>query len=139
MRDNSQQIIMDISGEQYFVDYTQPWLISGISTIANAAAAHTDVLIRQAMAVLRSYAAHLPNGHLLFESAFEEHSDCLCVARQLAELLNRSLPDICETFDTVLDGPAWRNRGVTPGELRSWCMLFGHPLTLVVANRLLTY
>ena len=119
VRDTLNQIVMDISGEQYFVDNTQPWLISGMSTVATAAGSHTDTLIRQPMAGLRSCAAHLPNEHLLLESAFEEHSDCLCVARQLAELLNRPLVDVCETFDTVLHNTAWRSCGVTPDELKS--------------------
>ena len=139
VRDTLNQIVMDISGEQYFVDNTQPWLISGMSTVATAAGSHTDTLIRQPMAGLRSCAAHLPNEHLLLESAFEEHPDCLCVARQLAELLTLPLVHVCETFDTVLHGTAWRSCGVTPDELKSWCMFFGHPLTLVGANQLLTY
>ena len=139
VREGSQQIIMDISGEQIHLDPAGQWLISGMSTITTRAASRTDVLMRHVMAGLRSCAAHLPNEHLLLESAFEEHDDRLCVARQLAELLGRALHDICETFDTVLNGPAWRERGVTPEELRSWCMFFGHPLTLVAANELLTY
>ena len=91
------------------------------------------------MAGLRSAAAHLPHPELICESAFEECDDRLCVPRQLSELLRRPLREVCDSFDAALDGEQWRAVGVTGEELQKWCALFGHPLYLVGAGRLLAY
>ena len=63
------------------------------------------------MTGLRSAAAHLPHPELICESAFEAHDDKLCVPRQLAELLRRSLHEVCDSFDAALHGPEWRAVG----------------------------
>ena len=133
-----QTVLMEVSGETYLYDRDGEWLISSMSTTTDAAGNQdTEVLLRQPMAGLRSAAAHLPHPELICESAFEEHDDNLCVPRQLSELLRRPLREVCDSFDAALDGEQWRAVGVTGEELQKWCALFGHPLYLVGAGRLL--
>ena len=111
-----------------------------MSTVTDAAGNQdTSVALRQPLTGLRRAAAHLPHPELICESAFEECDDKKCVPRQLAELLNRSFHDVCDSFDAALDGPDWRATGVTGEGLQTWCMLHGHPLYFVAAGRLLTY
>ena len=97
------------------------------------------MLLRQSTTGLRSAAAHLPHPELICESAFEEHDDKLCVPRQLAELLRRSLHEVCDSFDAALHGPEWREVGVTGKELQKWRAHFGHRFYCVRAGRSLTY
>ena len=45
----------------------------------------------------------------------------LCVARQLAELLQLSLEEVCADFDTMLCHD-WRSLGVSAEEVRQFCV-----------------
>ena len=114
-----QSVLMEISGETYYYDREGEWLISSLSTVTDAAGNQdTSVALRQPLAGLRSAAAHLPHPELICESAFQQFDDNLCVPRQLAELLNRSLHELCDSFDAALDGPDWRATGVNGEELQ---------------------
>jgi hypothetical protein len=131
---------MEVSGERYLYDREGEWLVSSMSTVTDGAGNDdTEVLLRQPMAALRSIAAHLPHPELILDSAFEEHADKLCVPRQLSELLRRPLREVCDSFDAALDGATWRDVGIAGVDLQKWCMLYGHPLYLVGAARLLAY
>ena len=61
-----------------------------------------------------AFLPHPPDCYL--DEAFEEHSDCLCVPRQLSVLLRQSMEDICSVLDGLLpDG--WKEQGCG---LRRW-------------------
>ena len=54
----------------------------------------------------------------------------LCVPRQLAELLKLSLEDILQDFDAICSGD-WRQRGVSPAEIRTFCVWRNAPMFFV--------
>jgi hypothetical protein len=62
--------------------------------------------------------------------AFEENDDCLCVPRQVAVLLHKTLQEICESFDELLE-EGWQEIGVRPEEVERWAALHGHPYILL--------
>ena len=81
-------------------------------------------------------AAFLPHAPEYFlDAAFEDHADCLCVPRQLAILLGKSLEQIYDSFDEILE-EGWQNEGVRPEELQKWCSLHDHPYFLIRAGRM---
>jgi hypothetical protein len=95
------------------------------TTVSSDGTVHTDVRMHRdlsqgdPMGGLNA-ASHLPHDVDQFlEEAFEEHSDKLCVPRQLAALLRRPMADICESFDEMLD-EGWRLQGVRPQELEAY-------------------
>ena len=54
----------------------------------------------------------------------------LCVPRQLAELLKLPLEDILQDFDAICSGD-WRQRGVSPAEIRTFCVWRNAPMFFV--------
>ena len=63
-------------------------------------------------------------------SAFEARNDKLCVARQLAELLQLPLPEVLSDFDAICD-KGWEERGITALEIREFCAWRGAPMFFV--------
>ena len=63
-------------------------------------------------------------------SAFEARDDRLCVARQLAKLLQLHLPEVLSDFDAICD-KGWEQRGITALEIREFCAWRGAPMFFV--------
>ena len=135
---NSRQTIMEFSGESYQIDTDGDWLTSSLSTQVDAEGkASTDARMREKLGCLRRAAAHLPLHEHIIEEAFEMHDDKLCVPRQLAVLLQKSLEEIADSFDELLGTSEWRTEGICAEELKDWCALRGHPLMFISGGKLI--
>ena len=97
--------------------------------------------LRQPMAALpeapRSCAAQLPFGDQILPDAFEVHDDKLCVCRQLAALLQKSLAQIVETFTPLKWGDEWKQHGLTAEDIKAYCVSEGHPYFFMSSGLLL--
>ena len=71
-------------------------------------------------------------GDEILESAFEQRPDKLCVARQLAELMRLPVQEVLSDFDAITGiGSKWREQGITPREIRSFCVWRQAPMFYV--------
>ncbi|CAE7558183.1 unnamed protein product [Symbiodinium natans] len=60
-----------------------------------------------------------------------EVEDKLCVARQLAELMRLPLQEVLSDFDAICPNSKWREQGVSPKEIREFCVWRGAPMFYV--------
>ena len=74
-----------------------------------------ETLLRQRMRGLRSVSFQLPCEQDVLQSAFEDKP--LCVPRQLAELLQLSVEEVCADFDAMLRHD-WRRLGISAEEVQ---------------------
>ena len=110
--------IMELSQETYRYDATRDWAFSKQTLEVVDNRAQVQVALRQPMGALREISYQLYNGSEILPSAFEVRNDQLCVARQLAELLQLPLPEVLSDFDAICD-KGWEQRGIgDPGVLR---------------------
>ena len=119
-----------ISGETYFLHPTNEWAYSSSSMQVIDNRVDTQIRLRQPLGALREVSYQLFAGDQILASAFEERPDMLCVPRQLAELLKLSLEDILQDFDAICTGD-WRQRGVSPAEIRTFCVWRNAPMFFV--------
>ena len=119
-----------ISGETYFLHPTNEWAYSSSSMQVIDNRVDTQIRLRQPLGALREVSYQLFAGDQILASAFEERPDMLCVPRQLAELLKLSLEDILQDFDAICSGD-WRQRGVSPAEIRTFCVWRNAPMFFV--------
>ena len=101
--------ILQLSDETYFLDPEGHWVVSTQSTRYRNSRTEVETLLRQRMRGLRSVSFQLPCEEDVLPSAFEDKP--LCVPRQLAELLQLSVEEVCADFDAML-------RLVAPRHLR---------------------
>ena len=135
---NSRQTIMEFSGESYQIDTDGDWLISSLSAQVDAEGkVSTDARMKEKLGCLRRAAAHLPLHEHIIEEAFEMHDDMLCIPRQLAILLQKSLEEIADSFDELLGTSEWRTEGICAEELKDWCALRGHPFMFISGGKLI--
>ncbi len=135
---NGRQTLMEISGEAFQLQRDGQWLISELSTsVGTGGGVTTEARIMERLGGLRNAAVHLPYPDHILEEAFVEHGDRLCIPRQLGILLNRSLDEMCESFDDLLGGPAWREEGLCAKTLKKWCALRGHPFFFISGAKLI--
>ena len=119
-----------ISGETYFLHPTNEWAYSSSSMQVIDNCVDTQIRLRQPLGALREVSYQLFAGDQILASAFEERPDMLCVPRQLVELLKVSLEDILQDFDAICTGD-WRQRGVSPAEIRTFCVWRNAPMFFV--------
>ena len=113
--------IMELSQETYRYDATRDWAFSKQTLEVVDNRAQVQVALRQPMGALREISYQLYNGSEILPSAFEVRNDQLCVARQLAELLQLPLPEVLSDFDAICDKgweAAGHHRPGDPGVLR---------------------
>ena len=122
--------IMELSEEVYFLDGSREWTLSSQTTqhVDNRTLVETS--LRQPLGALREVSYQLFKGDEILASAFEQRDDQLCAARQLAELLRLPLEEVLSDFDTICDR-GWQERGITPEEIRKFCVWRGAPMLLV--------
>ncbi len=110
---NSRQTVMEVSGESYQIDKDGEWTISSLSTqVDSEGKVSTDARMREKLGCLRNAAAQLPLHEHIIPEAFESHDDKLCVPRQLAVLLQKSLEVIADSFDELLGSSDWMSEGI---------------------------
>ena len=85
----------------------------------------------QPLGALRDVSYQLFCGDEILESAFEQRPDMLCVARQLAELMRLPVQEVLSDFDAITNGSKWREQGITPREIRSFCVWRQAPMFYV--------
>ena len=122
--------IMELSQEVYRYDATRDWAFSKQTLEVVDNRAQVQVALRQPMGALREISYQLYNGSEILPSAFEARNDKLCVARQLAELLQLPLPEVLSDFDAICD-KGWEERGITALEIREFCAWRGAPMFFV--------
>ena len=122
--------IMELSQETYRYDATRDWVFSKQTLEVVDNRAQVQVALRQPMGALREISYQLYNGSEILPSAFEVRNDQLCVARQLAELLQLPLPEVLSDFDAIC-GKGWEQRGITALEIREFCAWRGAPMFFV--------
>ena len=122
--------IMELSQEVYRYDATRDWAFSKQTLEVVDNRAQVQVALRQPMGALHEISYQLYNGSEILPSAFEARNDQLCVARQLAELLQLPLPEVLSDFDAICD-KGWEQRGITALEIREFCAWRGAPMFFV--------
>ena len=90
-----------------------------------------DTVLDQPLGALRDVSYQLFCGDEILESAFEQRPDKLCVARQLAELMRLPVQEVLSDFDAITNGSKWREQGITPREIRSFCVWRQAPMFYV--------
>ena len=119
-----------ISGEVYFLHPTNEWAYSSSSMQVIDNRVDTQIRLRQPLGALREVSYQLFAGDQILASAFEERQDMLCVPRQLAELLKLPLQEVMEDFNSICPG-SWQQRGVSPAEIRTFCVWRNAPMFYV--------
>ena len=84
-----------------------------------------------------SCAAFLPYPDQILDCAWQDFDDCLCVPRQLSELLNQPLEDFIEYFNQFYDSESWQSEGVSASDLKQWCVQHGYGFYCAMGYRLL--
>ena len=105
--------ILQLSDETYFLDPEAQ------STHYRNSRTEVETLLRQRMRGLRSVSFQLPCKEDVLQSAFEDKP--LCVPRQLAELLQLSVEEVCADFGAMLRHD-WRRLGISAEEVREFCV-----------------
>ena len=90
-----------------------------------------DTVLDQPLGALRDVSYQLFCGDEILESAFEQRPDKLCVARQLAELMRLPVQEVLSDFDAITNGSKWQEQGITPREIRSFCVWRQAPMFYV--------
>ena len=123
--DDDFSTLLELSGEQYFLDNSREWTLSSQTTQVVDDRVVVETSLRQPLGALRREVSYqLWKGDEILESAFERRWDKLCVPRQLAELLKLPLAEVLSDFDTICDR-GWQDRGVSPKEIREFCVWRG--------------
>ena len=120
--------ILQLSDETYFLDPEGHWVVSTQSTRYRNSRTEVETLLRQRMRGLRSVSFQLPCEEDVLQSAFEDKP--LCVPRQLAELLQLSVEEVCADFDAMLRHD-WRRLGISAEEVREFCVWRNAPMRVL--------
>ena len=129
--DDDFSTLLELSGEQYFLDNSREWTLSSQTTQVVDDRVVVETSLRQPLGALRREVSYqLWKGDEILESAFERRWDKLCVPRQLAELLKLPLAEVLSDFDTICDR-GWQDRGMSPKEIREFCVWRGAPMFFV--------
>ena len=120
--------ILQLSDETYFLDPEGHWVVSTQSTRYRNSRTEVETLLRQRMRGLRSVSFQLPCEEDVLPSAFEDKP--LCVPRQLAELLQLSVEEVCADFDAMLRHD-WRRLGISAEEVREFCVWRNAPMRVL--------
>ena len=124
-------IILELSDETYYLDATREWTFSQQAMQVVDDQVVVDTVLDQPLGALRDVSYQLFCGDEILESAFEQRPDKLCVARQLAELMRLPLQEVLSDFDAITNGSKWREQGITPREIRSFCVWRQAPMFYV--------
>ena len=124
-------IILELSDETYYLDATREWTFSQQAMQVVDDQVVLDTVLDQPLGALRDVSYQLYCGDEILESAFEQRPDKLCVARQLAELMRLPVQEVLSDFDAITNGSKWREQGVTPREIRSFCVWRQAPMFYV--------
>ena len=93
--DDDFSTLLELSGEQYFLDNSREWTLSSQTTQVVDDRVVVETSLRQPLGALRREVSYqLWKGDEILESAFERRWDKLCVPRQLAELLKLPLAEV---------------------------------------------
>ena len=103
-------------------------MVSTQSTRYRNSRTEVETLLRQRMRGLRSVSFQLPCEEDVLQSAFEDKP--LCVPRQLAELLQLSVEEVCADFDAMLRHD-WRRLGLSAEEVREFCVWRNAPMRVL--------
>ena len=90
-----------------------------------------ETVLDQPLGTLRDVSYQLYCGDEILESAFEQRPDKLCVPRQLAELMRLPLQEVLSDFDAICTKKTWREQGITPREIREFCLWRQAPMFYV--------
>ena len=120
--------ILQLSDETDFLDPEGHWVVSTQSTRYRNSRTEVETLLRQRMRGLRSVSFQLPCEEDVLQSAFEDKP--LCVPRQLAELLQLSVEEVCADFDAMLRHD-WRRLGISAEEAREFCVWRNAPMRVL--------
>ena len=124
-------IILELSDETYYLDATREWTFSQQAMQVVDDQVVLDTVLDQPLGALRDVSYQLYCGDEILESAFEQRPDKLCVARQLAELMRLPVQEVLSDFDAITNGSKWRQQGITPREIRSFCVWRQAPMFYV--------
>ena len=124
-------IILELSDETYYLDATREWTFSQQAMQVVDDQVVVDTVLDQPLGALRDVSYQLFCGDEILESAFEQRPDKLCVARQLAELMRLPVQEVLSDFDAITNGSKWREQGITPREIRSFCVWRQAPMFYV--------
>ena len=124
-------IILELSDETYYLDATREWTFSqqAMQVVDNQVV--LDTVLDQPLEALRDVSYQLYCGDEILESAFEQRPDKLCVPRQLAELMRLPLQEVLSDFDAICTQKTWREQGITPREIREFCLWRQAPMFYV--------
>ena len=103
-------------------------MVSTQSTRYRNSRTEVETLLCQRMRGLRSVSFQLPCEKDVLLSAFEDKP--LCVPRQLAELLQLSVEEVCADFDAMLRHD-WRRLGISVEEVREFCVWRNAPMRVL--------
>ena len=120
--------ILQLSDETYFLDPEGHWVVSTQSTQYRNSRTEVETLLRQRMRGLKSVSFQLPCEEDVLQSAFKDKP--LCVPRQLAELLQLSVEEVCADFDAMLRHD-WRRLGISAEEVREFCVWRNAPMRVL--------
>ena len=121
-------IILELSDETYYLDATREWTFSQQAMQVVDDQVVVDTVLDQPLGALRDVSYQLFCGDEILESAFEQRPD---VARQLAELMRLPVQEVLSDFDAITNGSKWREQGITPREIRSFCVWRQAPMFYV--------
>ena len=125
-------IILELSDESYYLDATREWTFSQQAMQVVDDQVVVDTVLDQPLGALRDVSYQLFCGDEILESAFEQRPDKLCVARQLAELMRLPVQEVLSDFDAITGiGSKWREEGITPRQIRSFCVWRQAPMFYV--------
>ena len=117
-----------LSDETYFLDPEGHWVVSTQSTRYRNSRTEVETLLRQRMRGLRSVSFQLPCEEDVLQSAFEDKP--LRVPRQLGELLQLSVEEVCADFDAMLRHD-WRRLGISAEEAQEFCVWRNAPMRVL--------
>ena len=108
--------ILQLSDKTYFLDPEGHWVVSTQSTRYRNSRTEVETLLRQPC-----------------EEDVEDKP--LCVPRQLAELLQLSVEEVCADFDAMLRHD-WRRLGISAEEVREFCVWRNAPMRVLSCEAL---
>jgi hypothetical protein len=129
--ENGRSVIHEESSETYSLNRDKEILISTQTTRAIDGRAEVEVSMAQFMRGFRNISYQLPHSDALMEEAFDDSSDNLCVVRQLSKLLALPQKDVEVSFDHIVSGRMWRSTGLTPEEVKDFCVYMGSPMLFI--------
>ena len=110
-------VLYEASSEVYCYSEAGTWSVSSLNTGVNANN-NVEAIMNRPLRHRGKMYGLVPRPMDLIKEALEDHSDNLCIARQISVILEICFHRLCDRFDDML-GSQWRDHGISSNQIEA--------------------